>query len=109
IRAGLGSAVKLEAAKATAVRTGATLEVLAADEASSWGLRPALLIVDEFAAWKTTAAPRRFWRSLFSSLPKMWARLAVLTTAGEPSHPAYRLLERARAGSRWRVSEVPGP
>ena len=109
IRAGLGSAVKLEAAKATAVRTGATLEVLAADEASSWGLRPALLIVDEFAAWKTTAAPRRFWRSLFSSLPKMGARLAVLTTAGEPSHPAYRLLERARASSRWRVSEVPGP
>jgi hypothetical protein len=95
----------------TATGTGATLEVLAADEASSWGIRPSLLVVDEFAAWKTTQGPRRFWRSLFSALPKTrGSRLVVLTSPGEPSHPAYGLLERARMSpERWRVSEVRGP
>ena len=79
----LAGALKVEAWKVTSVRTGATLEVLAADEASSWGLRPALLVVDEFARWPTTTGARRFWRSLFSATPKVpGSRLAILTTAG---------------------------
>jgi phage terminase large subunit-like protein len=107
---GLAGALRVDASKVTSTRSGATLEVLAADEASSWGLRPHLLVVDEFAAWPTTRGPRRFWTSLFSALPKVpGSRLLILTTAGEPSHPAYKLLERARASGAWRVSEVPGP
>jgi phage terminase large subunit-like protein len=107
---GLASAVKVEAWRATSTRTGATIEVLAADESSSWGLKPHLLVVDEFAAWKTTAGPRRLWASLFSSLAKTAdSRLAILTTAGEPSHPAHKLLQRARTSDRWSVSEQPGP
>jgi phage terminase large subunit-like protein len=107
---GLVGALRVDARKVTATRGGATLEVLAADEASSWGLKPAFLIADEFAAWKTTPNSRRFWRSLFSALPKVPdSRLAILTTSGEPSHPSHKLLERARASDRWRVSEVPGP
>jgi hypothetical protein len=107
---GLAGAVRVDAWRATATRTGATLEVLAADEASSWGLRPRLLVLDEFARWPTTVGARRFWTSLFSALPKLPdSRLAILTTAGAPSHPAHKLLQRARATpERWRVSEVPG-
>jgi phage terminase large subunit-like protein len=48
---GLAATLRLETSKVTVPGTGATLEVLAADEASSWGLKPALLIVDEFAAF----------------------------------------------------------
>jgi len=109
--AGLAGALAVETWKVTATQTQATLEVLAADEASSWGLRPHLLIADEFAAWKTTTGPQRFWRALFSALPKVPAsRLAILTTAGEPSHPSYALLERARRSpTHWRVSEIEGP
>jgi hypothetical protein len=34
----------------------------------------------------------------------------ILTTAGSPEHPAYRLLEQAKAAPAvWRVNEVPGP
>ena len=108
---GLAGALRVEAWKVTSLRTGATLEVLAADEASSWGLRPHLLVGDEFARWKTTPGSRGFWRALFSALPKTpGSRLVILTTAGEPSHPAHKLLERAKASpERWRVSEVPGP
>jgi hypothetical protein len=107
---GLAGAVRVEAWRATATRTGASLEVLAADEASSWGLKPHLLVADEFARWPTTPGARGFWRSLFSALPKVpGSRLAILTTSGEPSHPAFALLQRARTSDRWRVSEVPGP
>ncbi|MGD0166862.1 MAG: terminase large subunit, partial [Gaiellaceae bacterium] len=108
---GLSGALRIDAWKVTALHSGATLEMLAADEASWWGLRPHLLIVDEFAGWKTTPGPRRLWRSLFSALPKVPdSRLAILTTAGDPAHPAYALLKRAKATpDRWRVSEVPGP
>lgn len=108
---GLAGALRVDAWKVTALHSGATLEMLAADEASSWGLRPHLLIADEFASWKTTAGPRRLWRALFSALPKVpGSRLAILTTAGDPAHPSYALLERARATpGRWRVSEIPGP
>ena len=108
---GLAGSLRVDASRVTAIRTGATLETLASDEASSWGLRPHLLIADEFASWRTTGSTRRFWSSLFSSLPKTPnSRLVILTTAGEPSHPAHALLERARLTSdRWRVSEVPGP
>ena len=107
---GLDRLLKVDAWKVTARRTGATLEVLAADSASAWGRRPQLLVVDERANWRTTAEPERFWRALFSALPKVpGSRLVILTTAGDPAHPAGRLLERARRSPRWYVSEVPGP
>jgi hypothetical protein len=35
--------------------------------------------------------------------------LVVLTTAGDPTHFAARILEHARTADLWRVHEVPGP
>jgi phage terminase large subunit-like protein len=107
---GLRGALTVEARKVINARTGATLEALAADESSSWGLLLYLLIVDEFSAWLFTSGTRRFWTSLYSALPKVAdSRLVILTTAGDPAHPAYALLQRARKSSEWRVSETPGP
>jgi hypothetical protein len=40
-------------------RTGSVLEVLPADSASSWGIRPALLIADELAQWPETPQAKR--------------------------------------------------
>jgi hypothetical protein len=108
---GLAGALKIETFRVTALRTGATLEVLAADDASAWGLRPHLLIIDEFGSWKTTPGPRRLWRALFSAMPKVpGSRLAILTTASSPAHPSAAVLKRAKATPEmWRVSEIPGP
>jgi phage terminase large subunit-like protein len=108
---GLGGALDVQAWKVIATRTGATLEVFASDEASSWGLKPHLVVLSEFSAWKTTPGPRRLWRSIFSALPKVPdSRLLIESNAGEPSHPSYGVLERARKQpDRWRVSEIPGP
>jgi phage terminase large subunit-like protein len=107
----LAGALRVDNFRVTALRSGATLEVLPADEASAWGLRPYTATVDELAQWKSTSGPRRLWRALFSALPKVpESRLRVLTSAGDPGHWSHGVLERARARpARWRVSEVPGP
>lgn len=107
---GLRAVLKVDAWKVTNLRSGATLEVLAADAAGAFGLLPHLVIVDERAQWKTTPEPERLWRAIFSALPKVkGSRLVILTTAGDPAHPAGRLIKRARESERWYVSELAGP
>lgn len=92
------------------LRTGAVLTVMSSDDASAWGLRPHLVICDEFAQWPSTQAARRLWTAIYSSIPKVpTARLVVMTSAGDPAHYSFRELERARSEPGWRVSEVPGP
>jgi hypothetical protein len=106
----LRGALKVDAYKVTAVGSRASIEVLPADDASAWGLRPFMVIVDELAQWKDTRGPRAFWRALVSALGKVPdARLVVLTSAGDPAHWSFKILEQARASERWRTSEVPGP
>jgi phage terminase large subunit-like protein len=107
----IGSALKVDSFQVTNQRSGATLQVMASDDASAWGLRPYFVVVDEFAQWKTTAGPRRLWRAAYSALPKVpGSRLAILTSAGDPAHWSYAVLQRALARpGRWRVSQTPGP
>lgn len=85
--------------------------VLPADGASAYGLRPSLLVADEFAQWPDTPNTRTLWEAALSSLSKTAAaRLVILTTAGSPEHPSWKLLGQAReAPERWRLNEVPGP
>ena len=91
-------------------RSGASVEVLSADGASAFGLRPHLLVVEEFAQWPQTRNARRLWTALLSALGKIpGSRLVILTSAGEPGHFSHTVLEEARRSDRWRVSEVPGP
>ena len=54
---GLAGLVKVERHRVTVVESGASLQVLAADVASSWGLSPWLVIVDEVAQWAETPRP----------------------------------------------------
>lgn len=98
-----GSAVEARA-------TGARLDVLAADAASSWGLRPYAVFVDELTMWPDTPGPRRLWESVSSAVAKRSdARLVVLSTAGDPAHFSRRILDHALTSPLWRVNEVPGP
>lgn len=106
----LRSAVEVQSVKLIA-RSGATVEVLSADGASAFGLRPSLLVVDEFAQWPATRNSRRLWSALLSSMGKVaGSRMVILTSAGEPSHFSHKVLSEARRSpDRWRVSETPGP
>ncbi len=107
---GLAAIFAVDRQRITNRRTGATLAVMAADAASAYGLLPYLTIVDEVAAWGTTAGPRRLWEAVLSGMPKVaGSRLVLITTAGDPAHWSAKVLAHAKASQRWRVHEVPGP
>lgn len=100
----------LQARKVIVPSTATTIEVLAADAASSWGLRPYFAAVDELAQWPHTTNAERLFEAITSAMLKVpEARLAVITTAGSPTHFAAKVFEHARTSSLWRVSETPGP
>jgi len=91
-------------------RSGAVVEVLSADGASTWGLRPAFIVCDELAQWPSTRNARNVWSALLSATGKMaGCRMVILTSAGEPSHWSHRVLTTALRSDRWRVNQVPGP
>jgi phage terminase large subunit-like protein len=106
----LRGTLDVQAFRVVAPRTGAVLEILAADAESAWGIRPWFLDADELAQWATTPGPRRLWEAVSSAAAKVpGARLVVLTTAGDPSHWSYKVLQHAKVDRLWRVNEVPGP
>ena len=105
----LRSSVTVGSFKVTA-RSGATVEVIAADGASTFGLRPSLFVLDEFAQWPESRNARRVWTAILTSLHKVpGCRLVILTSAGEPSHWSHKILTEAVRSEHWRVNEVPGP
>lgn len=105
----LGGALTVDAYKVTA-SNGSVLEILAADAAGAYGLRPAFLIADEIAQWASTPAPRTLWEATTSAMAKVpGSRLVVLTSAGDPAHWSHKILEHAYADALWRVHEVKGP
>ena len=53
----------MQATRVTALRTGVSLEILAADAASAWGLRPHWLVCDELANWADVPNSRNFYTS----------------------------------------------
>jgi hypothetical protein len=109
-RTGLGPLVDIGSWSVTVRASGARLVVESADAASAYGHLPFLVVADELAQWGTTREPRALWEALVSGLPKRRdSRLAVLTTAGDPTHWAAKVLDAARTSPRWHVSEVPGP
>ena len=107
---GLADLVKVDRFKAINRRNGADLTVMPADGPGTYGLRPWMLTVDEFAQWPETTNHRQVWEAVYTSLGKVpGARLVILTTAGSPDHYAAKVLEHARSSAKWRTSEVEGP
>lgn len=106
----LSGALTIHESRVVFPRAGVRLDVLAADQASIWGLRPWFVTVDELAQWHTTAPPQRCFEAVSSAAVKVQgSRLVVLTTAGEPGHWSRAVLDHARVDPLWRVNEVPGP
>lgn len=109
-RSQLSGLIDVQTRRIVNLRTYASIDVLAADAASAFGVKPWWLSIDELAQWGSTANPRRLWEAAISSVPKVpGCRLIVMTSAGDPAHWTYRVLEGAKGSARWRVNEVPGP
>lgn len=94
----LAGALRVEAYRVVAVARGTTLEVLAADASGAYGLRPDFLVIDELAQWPETPGARRLWEATSTAMAKVpGARMVVLTSAGDPGHWSYDILEHAKA------------
>ncbi len=106
----IGARLDVQSRRVVVPDTGVTLEVLAADAPSAWGLLSRRIYVDELANWTDGPASRRLWEAASSAVAKRDdARLAVLTTASTPDHFAYGVLKHAMDSPLWRVSEREGP
>jgi hypothetical protein len=93
----------------TSARTGASVTALPAD-ASAFGKRAYLIILDEIANWPETRKARRFWSVLMSGNRKLReCRTIVITNSGDPSHWSFRRRETARTSPHWQFFSVPGP
>jgi Phage Terminase len=106
----LRGALEISNYKIVAVRTGSTLEILPADGASAWGLRPSFIVIDELAAWPSTRGAHQIWEAVTSAAAKVpGCRMVVLTTAGDPAHWSKKILDHAISDPLWRVHQVKGP
>ena len=93
----------------TSARTGASVTALPAD-ASAFGKRAYLIILDEIANWPETRKARRFWSVLMSGNRKLQeCRTIVITNSGDPSHWSFKRRETARTSEHWRFISIPGP
>ena len=102
--------VEVQARRVIVPESDATLEILPADAAGTWGLTPHWVFCDELANWADTTSARRLWEAASSAAAKRPdSRLVVLTTAGSPDHFAFKVLEHARTSPLWRTSEREGP
>ena len=82
-----------------------TIEILAADAASSHGIRGDLLIVDELTHWHKPD----LWQALLSGREKRpGAVLIVITNAGLKYTWQHDALETFKTSERWFVYEAPG-
>lgn len=106
----LAGALDVQATRVVAKSTGVVLEVLAADAASAYGLRPHWLVLDELCQWPNTRNAREFYEAITTALPKVpTSRAVIITTAGDPAHWSRRPFEAAKAEPSWRVSMTDGP
>jgi len=66
-----------------------TLEVLAADAAGSWGLRPYFVVIDELAQWAETTRSQQLLESIRTATVKQSAlRRIMLDAVGSGRHVA---------------------
>jgi phage terminase large subunit-like protein len=110
-RSKLGHLVEVQAWRAVHRGSGASVEVLAADAAGAFGIRPSRLIVDELCQWPDTRQARKFYEALWTSLPKVPGSVGtIITTAGSPGHWSHAVFDRAVKESKlWRVSMTNDP
>jgi phage terminase large subunit-like protein len=105
----LANAITVQASR-IAASSGSVLDVLAADAASAWGLRPAFVVCDEFAQWPATRNAKGLWQAITSAMGKVpGAKLLCTTTSGDPAHWTRSIYDAARSSPAWSVQDVPGP
>jgi hypothetical protein len=106
----LAGAVDIQNYRVVTPRTGAALDVISADLASSWGTTPRWLFIDEIANHDRGESAQQFIDALLTALPKRRDSVCLTaTTPSSPSHWSYALWQTALGGGLWRASLTAGP
>jgi hypothetical protein len=106
----LAGSIDVQNYRVVAQRTGAALDVISADLASSWGTTPRWLFIDEISNHEKTQAAEQFIDALLTALPKRRDSVCLTaTTPSSPSHWSFPLWQTAREGGLWRASLTAGP
>ena len=96
--------LKVGADRVTNPATGARLDVLSGDVASSYGLTPSFVVCDELCHWPDAG----LWHSLLSSAAKTpGCLLVVLTNAGWGRDWRWAAREAARTRPDWHFHRLP--
>jgi Phage Terminase len=106
----LAGALDIQNYRIITPRTGAMLDVISSDLATSWGKTPRWLFVDEVANHGSGETAQQFADSLLTALIKRPdSQCLCATTPSSPSHWAYGLWQAALGDPLWRTSVVSGP
>jgi Terminase RNaseH-like domain len=107
---GLSERVTVEQNRIVFTETGVEVLILSSDAASGMGLTGAIWIVEELGAWPSTPAHEAWYETISTSWPKVSScRVVIVSTAGSPGSPWFKVHENAVADDRWRCSETHEP
>lgn len=106
----LAGALTIDKYRITCTSTGSTCEIMSSDGASAFGLTGAFFLVDELCQMQPTENRKVLWEAIVSGMDKVpGAKLAVITTSGDPGSWAHDIYKHACRSELWTVSDVPGP
>jgi phage terminase large subunit-like protein len=89
--------------------TGATLDVLSSDVATSYGQLVDFVAADEVTHWPEDKG-EKLWTSLLSTVAKRAnCLLHVICNAGFTEHFAHRVMEAVQTDPAWHFSHLDGP
>lgn len=102
----LSKLIEVQNYRVVNTRTESTLDIIASDAKSSYGLTPDGIICDEISNW----AKRDLWDSMLSSAAKRSnCILVVITNAGLMDDWQYKTREAIRQTDNWYFSRLDGP
>lgn len=106
----LATAVEVQNFRVVTPRTGAILDVISSDLATSWGKTPRWLFVDEICNHDGTEGAKGFVDALLTALPKRRDSVALMaSTPSSPNHWSRDLWDFAQGDALWRCSRSDGP
>lgn len=102
----LGKVLEVQNNRVVNVHTESTLDIIASDAKSSYGLTPDFIIADEVCHWKNGD----MWESLLSSAGKRSTCMFVcITNAGIQDDWVWAIREAVRVHERWFFHRLDGP
>jgi hypothetical protein len=105
----IGSILDIQTWRVVNPKTGAALDILSSDVATSFGQLPDFIIADEVSHWPEGKGDA-LWHSILSAAAKRAnCLLCAILNAGFTEHFAWTTREKVRVDPGWHFSHLDGP